>query len=106
MRNSVKVVVDAYDGTVRFFLADPDEPIVAAYARIFPDLFEPLDAMPEDFAHLRYPEDLFAAQNQAFRLYHLPANDGGATDLLQPGRPLGDPRGRLLRRDSRWSRTT
>ena len=46
IRNSVKVVVDAYDGTVRFFLADPDDPIIAAYARIFPDLFEPLDAMP------------------------------------------------------------
>ena len=67
-------------GRVRFFLAEPDEPIVAAYARIFPDLFEPLDAMPEELqAHLRYPEDLFVAQNQAFRLYHLPATDGGAS---------------------------
>jgi uncharacterized protein len=80
VRNSVKVAVDAYNGTVRFFLADPDEPIAAAYARIFPDLFEPLDAMPEELrAHLRYPEDLFVAQNQAFRLYHLPATDGGAS---------------------------
>ena len=80
VRNSVKVVVDAYNGTVRFFLAEPDEPIAAAYARIFPDLFEPIDAMPEELrAHLRYPEDLFVAQNQAFRLYHLPATDGGAT---------------------------
>jgi uncharacterized membrane protein (UPF0182 family) len=80
VRNSVKVVVDAYNGTVRFFLADPDEPIVAAYARIFPDLFEPLEAMPEELlAHLRYPEDLFVAQNQAYRLYHLPATDSGAT---------------------------
>ena len=48
IRNSVKVVVDAYDGTVRFFLADPDDPIAAAYARIFPDLFEPMDAMPDE----------------------------------------------------------
>ena len=80
VRNSVKVVVDAYNGTVRLFLADPGEPIAAAYARIFPDLFEPLDAMPEELrAHLRYPEDLFVAQNQAFRLYHLPATDGGAS---------------------------
>ena len=80
LRNSVKVVVDAYNGTVRFFLADPDEPIVAAYARIFPTLFEPIDAMPEELqAHLSYPEDLFVAQNEAFRLYHLPATDGGAT---------------------------
>ena len=82
IRNSVKVVVDAYDGTVRFFLVDPEEPIIAAYARIFPDLFEPLDAMPEELqAHLRYPEDLFVAQNEAFRLYHLPASDSGATTL-------------------------
>ena len=80
LRNSVKVVIDAYDGSVRFFLADPDEPIVAAYARIFPGLFEPMEAMPDDLIeHLRYPEDLFAAQNEAYRLYHLPANDGGAT---------------------------
>src|SRR3990170_3619142 len=80
MRNSVKVVVDAYDGTVRFFLAEPDEPIINAYARIFPDLFEPLDAMSEELrAHLRYPEDLFVAQNEAFRLYHLPATENGAT---------------------------
>ncbi len=80
VRNSVKVMIDAYDGSVRFFLADPDEPIVAAYARIFPGLFEPMEAMPDDLIeHLRYPEDLFAAQNEAYRLYHLPANDGGAT---------------------------
>ena len=80
MRNSVKVVVDAYDGTVRFFLADPDEPIIAAYARVFPNLFEPMSAMPEELvAHLRYPEDLFTAQNEAYRLYHLPATEGGAT---------------------------
>jgi uncharacterized membrane protein (UPF0182 family) len=80
LRNSVKVVVDAYDGTVRYFLADPDDPIIGAYARIFPDLFEPMDAMPEELvAHLRYPEDLFLAQNQSYLYYHLPATDGGAS---------------------------
>src|SRR5687768_17115844 len=80
LRNSVKVVIDAYDGSVRFFVAEPDEPIVAAYARIFPGLFEPLEAMPAELVeHLRYPEDLFAAQNEAYRLYHLPATEGGAT---------------------------
>jgi uncharacterized protein len=79
LRNSVKVVMDAYDGTVRFFLADPDDPIIAAYARIFPGLFEPMSAMPSELvAHLRYPEDLFTAQNEAYRLYHLPATDAGA----------------------------
>ena len=80
VRNSVKVVVDAYDGTVRFFLSDPDDPIVAAYARIFPTLFEPMEAMPAELVpHLRYPEDLFLAQNEAFLLYHLPATDTGAS---------------------------
>jgi hypothetical protein len=80
LRNSVKVVIDAYDGTVRFFLSEPDEPIVAAYARIFPDLFESMDSLPDGLVeHLRYPEDLFTAQNAAFRLYHLPATDNGAT---------------------------
>jgi uncharacterized membrane protein (UPF0182 family) len=80
VRNSVKVVVDAYDGTVRFFLSDPDDPIIAAYARIFPTLFEPMEAMPAELVpHLRYPEDLFLAQNEAFLLYHLPATDTGAS---------------------------
>ncbi|HEY7463888.1 MAG TPA: UPF0182 family protein [Candidatus Limnocylindria bacterium] len=82
VRNSVKVVVDAYDGTVRFFVADPAEPILAAWARIFPSLFEPMSAMPQELeAHLRFPEDLFIAQNMAYRLYHLPATENGATNF-------------------------
>ena len=82
VRNSVKVVMDAYDGTVRFFTADPDEPILQAWSRIFPGLFEPMSAMPEELqAHLRFPEDLFIAQNQSYRLYHLPATEGGATNF-------------------------
>ncbi|MEX0625710.1 MAG: UPF0182 family protein [Chloroflexota bacterium] len=80
IRNSVKVVMDAYDGSVRFFITDPDEPIIAAWAKIFPGLFEPQSAMPEELeAHLRYPEQLFIAQNQIYRLYHLPATDNGAS---------------------------
>jgi uncharacterized protein len=79
VRNSVKVVVDAYDGTVKFYIADPTDPIINAYARIFPGLFEPLDNMADALkAHLRYPEDLFAAQNEAYLLYHVPADDQGA----------------------------
>jgi len=79
VRNSVKVVIDAYDGSVRFFIADPSDPIVNAYAAIFPGLFEPLDAMPEALkAHLRYPEDLFTAQNEAYLLYHVSADEAGA----------------------------
>jgi uncharacterized membrane protein (UPF0182 family) len=82
IRNSVKVVVDAYHGTVRYFTVDPDEPIVAAWSRIFPGLFEPMDAMPAGLvAHLRYPEDLFVAQNVAYQQYHLPDTDGGATSF-------------------------
>lgn len=80
VRNSVKVVVDAYEGTVEFYLADETDPIIAAYARIFPNLFQPLSAMSDELvAHLRYPEDLFTAQNLASRVYHLPATDTGAT---------------------------
>jgi len=80
VRNSVKVVIDAYDGSVHFYVVDGSEPIIAAYARIFPSLFEPLSAMPEGLrAHLRYPEDLFSAQNEAYLLYHVPATDAGAT---------------------------
>ncbi len=80
VRNSVKVVMDAYNGTVHFYITDPKEPILAAWAKVFPGLFEPLSAMPQELvAHLRYPEDLFVAQNQTYRLYHLPATDNGAT---------------------------
>jgi uncharacterized membrane protein (UPF0182 family) len=79
VRNSVKVVIDAYDGSVRFFISDPTDPIINAYARIFPSLFEPLSAMgPELQAHLRYPEDLFTAQNEAYLLYHVAADGQGA----------------------------
>jgi uncharacterized membrane protein (UPF0182 family) len=79
VRNAVKVVIDAYDGSVRFYVVDPHEPLIAAYTRIFPSLFEPMSGMPEDLrAHLRYPEDLFSAQNEAYLLYHVPATDAGA----------------------------
>jgi uncharacterized protein len=84
VRNSVKVVIDAYDGSVRFFISDPNDPIIKAYARIFPKLFEPLSAMPAALqAHLRYPEDLFTAQNEAYLLYHVDANAKGAEALYK-----------------------
>ena len=73
-------------------VTDPDEPIIAAWSAIFPGLFEPISEMPESLvAHLRYPEDLFTAQNTAYLLYHLarPPSRGG--HVLQPGRPVGDP---------------
>ena len=80
VRNSVKVVIDAYDGTVDFYISDPNDPIIAAYGRIFPTLFQPLSAMSDEMvAHLRYPEDLFTAENLMARIYHLPATETGAT---------------------------
>jgi uncharacterized protein len=72
IRNSVKAVVDAYNGTVSLYLSSPDDPIISAYAKIFPGLFEPLDAMPEDLrAHIRYPQDLFAVQARMYATYHM-----------------------------------
>jgi len=72
VRNSVKVVVDAYEGTVRYFVIDPDDPIIQAYQNAFPDLFEPFDEMPEVLRdHLRYPEDLFKLQSNVFAKYHV-----------------------------------
>jgi uncharacterized membrane protein (UPF0182 family) len=72
MRNSVKVVIDAYDGTVEAFIADPEDPVVRTYAKIFRGIFQPLDAMPADLrAHLRYPEDLFRIQTSLYATYHM-----------------------------------
>jgi uncharacterized membrane protein (UPF0182 family) len=74
IRNSVKVVVDAYNGTVEFYLMDSTDPIAATYQRIFPDLFKPFAAMPADLQkHIRYPEDLFLIQAQLYQAYHMEA---------------------------------
>ena len=68
IRNSVKVVIDAYNGTVTFYVADPTDPIIATYERIFPAMFKPLSAMPPDLQrHIRYPEDLFYIQALQYR---------------------------------------
>jgi uncharacterized membrane protein (UPF0182 family) len=72
IRNSVKVVIDAYDGTVTFYAMDEKEPVVAAYARIFPGLFRPFAEMPADLRrHVRYPELLFLIQAEIYRTYHM-----------------------------------
>jgi uncharacterized protein len=74
IRNSVKVIVDAYNGTVDFYLMDPTEPIAATYQRIFPKLFKPLTSMPPDLQkHIRYPEDLFLIQARLYQAYHMEA---------------------------------
>src|ERR1700688_2881086 len=72
MRNSVKVVVDAYDGTTTFYVFDPDDPIVAAYRRIFPSLFKDASTMPPGLRkHVRYPELLLKLQAEVYGLYHM-----------------------------------
>jgi uncharacterized protein len=72
LRNSVKVVVDAYDGTTTFYAADPRDPILRAYEGVFPGLFHPLDEMPADIrAHLRVPEEQFNIQARMFATYHV-----------------------------------
>ena len=72
MRNSVKVVVDAYDGTTTLYVFDNKDPIVAAYRRIFPNLFKDASAMPAGLRqHIRYPELLLELQAQVYGLYHM-----------------------------------
>ncbi|MBS1849081.1 MAG: UPF0182 family protein [Actinobacteria bacterium] len=72
VRNSVKAVVDAYDGTVTLYEVDPSDPIVRAYAKAFPGLFTPKSKIPADLAaHFRYPEDLFKVQTRMYGRYHL-----------------------------------
>jgi uncharacterized membrane protein (UPF0182 family) len=72
IRNSVKVVVDAYDGTVDFYVMPVDDPIIEAYRDAFPRMFKDLDEMPDELrAHLRYPEDLFRLQTTAWAKYHV-----------------------------------
>jgi uncharacterized membrane protein (UPF0182 family) len=71
VRNSVKATVDAYDGTVTFYVMDDEDPIINAYRDAFPDLFSE-DRLPQELeAHLRYPEDLFRVQTAAYARYHL-----------------------------------
>jgi hypothetical protein len=72
MRNSVKAVIDAYDGDVTFYLNDPDDPIAQAWSQAFPDLFTPASEMPSGLQdHLRYPQDLFRVQGQLYLEYHV-----------------------------------
>jgi uncharacterized membrane protein (UPF0182 family) len=72
MRNSVKVVIDAYDGTTTFYVFDPDDPIIAAYRRIFPSLFKDASTMPPGLRkHVRYPELLLKLQAEVYGLYHM-----------------------------------
>ncbi|WP_199312204.1 UPF0182 family protein [Phormidium tenue] len=72
IRNSVKVVVDAYNGAISFFVTDPNDPIIQTWARLLPAMFEPLEAMPDSLrAHIRYPQDLFSVQANSLMTYHM-----------------------------------
>ncbi len=112
VRNSVKAVVDAFDGDVTLYVVDDKDPLVRAWGRAFPGLLQPFGAAPDEIVrHFRYPQDLFRLQSQLFRTYHIPeadafynradawdipvdpaslANQGGATALQQAAgqRPL------------------
>src|ERR1700716_118401 len=92
MRNSVKVVVDAYDGTTTFYVFDPDDPIIAAYRRIFPSLFKDATMMPPGLRkHVRYPELLLKLQAEVYGLYHMtdPAAFYNREDLWTVGTEVG-----------------
>src|SRR5215831_17179287 len=72
MRNSVKAVINAYDGTTTFYVFDPEDPIISAYRRIFPVLFKDSSAMAADLhKHIRYPELLLKLQASVYGLYHM-----------------------------------
>jgi len=72
IRNSVKATVDAYDGTVHFYVFEPGDPLLQAYRNLFPDLFEDASAMPADLRrHVRYPELIFRVQADIYRLFHM-----------------------------------
>jgi uncharacterized protein len=71
IRNSVKVVVDAYDGTMKFYVVDDSDPLIEAWRGVFPDLFTDEEPSTDLQAHFRYPEDLFTIQSEVYREYHV-----------------------------------
>jgi len=72
IRNSVKVVVNAYTGVVDFYTVDTTDPVITTYEKVFPGVFKPLDQMPEDLQeHIRYPVDLFNIQAEKYTTYHM-----------------------------------
>ena len=72
IRNSVKMVLDAYNGNVDMYVADPSDPMIQVYQRIFPGVFRPLSEIPPDLhRHLRYPEDIFRVQTYIYAVYHM-----------------------------------
>ncbi|OGK09418.1 hypothetical protein A2767_05215 [Candidatus Roizmanbacteria bacterium RIFCSPHIGHO2_01_FULL_35_10] len=72
IRNSVKIVIDSYEGSINFYQVDTNDPIIRTYAKIFPNLFQPITKMPKSLiSHLRYPEDIFSLQTAIYTIYHM-----------------------------------
>jgi len=72
IRNSVKVIIDAYNGNTDFYISDPNDPLIKTYSKIFTTLFKPAEEMPEGLrAHLRYPQTLFDIQSDIYKKYHM-----------------------------------
>lgn len=72
IRNSVKVTIDAYNGSMVFYLADPEDPVIKTISNIFPGTFRPIEEMPEDLRrHVRYPVDIFGVQTSVYTTYHM-----------------------------------
>jgi uncharacterized membrane protein (UPF0182 family) len=72
VRNSVKVTIDSFDGTMKFYVVDDKDPLIQSYRRAFPSLFTPMSQMPGELKkHLRYPEDLFKVQTSMYGRYHI-----------------------------------
>ena len=76
MRNSVKLVIDAYNGSLTAYVSAPSDPLIRTWARIFPGIFVPLDSMPPGLrAHIRYPDEIYRIQTTLYATYHMDAPD-------------------------------
>ena len=96
IRNSVKVVIDAFNGTTTFYLADPGDPLAVTLGKIFPGFLQPLETMPAELRrHLRYPEGIFTLQTAMYSTYHMT----NPSVFYKPGGPVGGP-GRRRRADA------
>jgi len=74
LRNSVKLVIDAYDGSLAAYVSAPSDPLIRTYARMFPGIFSPMDSMPADLrAHIRYPDGIYRIQTSLYTTYHMEA---------------------------------
>ena len=74
MRNSVKLVIDAYHGSLTAYVSAPADPLIRTWSSIFPGVFRPLDSMPDDLrAHIRYPDDIYRVQTSLYTTYHMEA---------------------------------